>query len=112
VHAQRDRETVEWCGDVWKIIPCLREQRPDLNIAAIDIEPAGMGIITGLDPSSTVLRDRYNEIEAQYIGLDYGWVEEDQPERLARIDHDWDQIERLLPPPFRGPPEPAGEPVG
>ncbi len=99
-HAERERKTVAWSGDVWKLIPCLREQRPDLRVAAIDVRPAGMGIITGLDPESTVLSDSYDEIEARYRSLDYGWVEEDKPARLARLEYDWAVIEPLLPPPF------------
>jgi len=110
-HAERDRQTVAWCGDVWKVVPCLREQRPDLNVAAIDIRPEGMGIITSLDPESTVLWDSYDEIEARYMALDYDWVEEAQEERLARLEHDWAQIEALLPPPFQEAPEPVGEPA-
>ena len=100
-HAERERKTTAWSGDVWKLVPCLREQRPDLRVAAVDIRPAGMGIITNLDPESTVLADSYDEIAARYLALDFDWVEEDKAERLARIDHDWDAIERLLPPPFR-----------
>jgi len=99
-HAERERTTVAWSGDVWKLIPCLREQRPDLRVAAIDVRPAGMGIITGLDPESTVLPDSYEAIEARYRALDFGWVEEDKPARLARLEYDWEVIEPLLPPPF------------
>jgi hypothetical protein len=110
-HAEREWKTSAWCGDVWKLIPCLREQRPDLNIAAIDVRPAGMGIITGLDPNSPVLSDSYDEIEARYLALDYDWVEEAKPERLARVDHDWALIEAMLPPPFEEVPAPLGEPA-
>jgi hypothetical protein len=111
VHAERERQTVAWCGDVWKLIPCLREQRPDLNVAAIDVRPAGMGIITGLDPGSSVLSDSYDEIVERYLALDYDWVEEAKPERLARVDHDWALIEAMLPPPFEEAPAPLGEPA-
>jgi ketosteroid isomerase-like protein len=110
-HAERDRQTVAWCGDVWKVIPCLRDLRPELNVAAIDVRPEGMGIITGLDPESTVLWDSYDEIEAKYMAMDYDWVEEDQPNRLARLEHDWELIEQRLPPPFQEAPEPVGEPA-
>jgi hypothetical protein len=110
-HADREWKTVAWCGDVWKIIPCLREQRPALNVAAIDIRPAGMGVITGLDPESSVLHDSYDEIVARYMSLDYDWVEEAKAERLARIEHDWALIEALLPPAFEEPaPAALGEP--
>ena len=92
-HAEREwSDTVAWCGDVWKLIPCLREQRPDLNVAAIDVRPAGMGIITGLDPDSSVLSDSYDEIEARYRALDYDWVEAGKEERAGphrpRLDTD------------------------
>jgi hypothetical protein len=110
-HADREWKTVAWCGDVWKIIPCLREQRPALNVAAIDIRPAGMGVITNLDPESSVLHDSYDEIVARYMSLDYDWVEEAKAERLARIEHDWALIEALLPPAFEEPaPAALGEP--
>jgi hypothetical protein len=111
VHAEREWQSVAWCGDVWKLIPCLREQRPDLNIAAIDVRPAGMGIITGLDPDSSVLPGSYDEIEARYLALDYDWVEEAKPERLARVEHNWALIEAMLPPPFDEVPAPLGEPA-
>lgn len=107
-HAERERRTTAWSGDVWKLVPCLREQRSDLRVHAIDIRPAGMGIITGLDPESSVLSDSYDEIEARYHALDYGWVEDDKAARLARIDHDWKVIEALLPPPFDSEPAPLG----
>jgi hypothetical protein len=100
-HAERQWQTVAWCGDVWKLIPCLREQRPDLNVHAIDVRPAGMGIITQVDPESSVLWDSYDEIEQRYLALDYDWVEEGQAERLARLEYDWALIEALLPPPFQ-----------
>jgi hypothetical protein len=111
LHAQRERESVTWCGDVWKLVPCLREQRPDLNVAAIDVRPAGMGIVTGLDRESTVLSDSYEAIEARYLALDYDWVDEAKAERLARIDYEWSVIEPRLPPPFEQVEEPLGEPA-
>jgi hypothetical protein len=110
-HAERERKTVTWSGDVWKLIPCLREQRPDLRVHAVDVRPAGMGIITGLDPGSTVLFDSYDEIEARYRARDFGWVEEDKPARLARVAHDWEVIEALLPPPASRPAPLGGHPA-
>ncbi len=107
-HAERERKTIAWSGDVWKLIPCLREQRPDLRVSAVDLRPAGIGIITGLDPGSTVLSDSYEEIEARYRALDYDWVEEDKEVRLARVEHDWEVIEPLLPPPFDSSPASLG----
>jgi hypothetical protein len=55
-----------WTGDVWKIIPILEEYRPDLSVVLIDCAPTGLVCISGLDPDSTVLKDRYLEIVNKY----------------------------------------------
>ncbi len=40
-----------WTGDVWRIIPFLRDHRPDLRLWLTEAEPTGMLIVTGLDPA-------------------------------------------------------------
>jgi hypothetical protein len=97
-YATRERTTLAWSGDVWKLVPCLREHRPDLTIGTVDVMPTGVALISGLDPRSTVLSERYDEIEEQYIGMDYAALGDSRDEQLGRIDHDWAQIERLLAP--------------
>lgn len=62
--------TKQWTGDVWKVVPILREYRPDLTVRVIDCPPSGMCVITGLDPKSTVLTDHYDEILAKYSDMD------------------------------------------
>ena len=71
VTAARDRTTMLWSGDVWKLVVCLREHRPDLRIAVVDVEPTGLALIRGLDPASTVLAERYEELCDRYVGLGY-----------------------------------------
>jgi hypothetical protein len=51
-----------WTGDVWKVIPALRLFRPELQIMALDAQPTGLVMITGLDPLSTILSDHYSDI--------------------------------------------------
>jgi hypothetical protein len=53
-----------WTGDVWKVLPILARWRPDLRITVLDAPPTGLVAITGLDPSSTILRDRHEEMVA------------------------------------------------
>jgi hypothetical protein len=96
----RDWQTDAWNGDVWKIIPCLREMRPDINVSVVDVRPTGLAVFTGLDPSSTVLQDRYDEIMDRYMPLDYGVLEGSMDEQLARVDNEWELIKSLLPAPF------------
>ena len=71
------RETSSWTGDVWKLIPILREFRPDLKLTVFDTPPSGIVQVTDLDPSSRVLEEefdlilqRYAEIGIEEFGLD------------------------------------------
>ena len=61
--------TASWTGDVWKLIPILREYRPDLTVQVLDLAPTGLVVVTGLDPQNTVLRDRQDEIVARYAAV-------------------------------------------
>jgi hypothetical protein len=40
-----------WTGDVWRIVPFLREYRPDLYCRLIDAAPTGLLVVSNLDPS-------------------------------------------------------------
>lgn len=58
-----ERETAGfWTGDVWKILPILRQFRPDLRIHVFDCPPTGLVAVTRVDPSSRVLTDGYYDI--------------------------------------------------
>jgi hypothetical protein len=57
-HAEHE---VGWAGDTWKAVWILRRYRPDLRLLAFDAPPSGLVVVTNLDPTSTVLRDRCDE---------------------------------------------------
>ena len=103
VSASRERQTRRWTGDVWKMIVCLRQWRPDLSVAVADVGPSGLGVISGLDPSSSVLREHYDEIYAHFLALPYSWFEQGDPaEMLGVVPGDWAHVRALLPShPFR-----------
>jgi hypothetical protein len=64
-----------WTGDVWKVLPILAQYRPDLRIELADNRPTGLAIVSGLDPSSTVLAENYDRILAEMTTMtleDYG----------------------------------------
>ena len=69
--AARERSTVLWSGDVWRLIVALREWRPDLGVAVADWGPTGLGVVRGLDRRSTVLADRYDEIVERLLAMPY-----------------------------------------
>jgi len=91
-----------WTGDVWKVLLCLKEYRPDLRIATVDVPPTGLAIVRGLDNSSTVLADQYDEICARYIDMSYSVLDEDKDGKLNLVPDDWNLVRELLPSrPFR-----------
>lgn len=67
--AERKRCTGFWTGDVWRIIPCLKTFRPDLKIMTIPTKPSGLGVVTNLDSTSTVLTENYDDIVRYYLSL-------------------------------------------
>jgi hypothetical protein len=68
--AARERHTNAWTGDVFWVLEVLRRYRPDLTILIADTAPTGLLLVTGLDPSSTVLDEAYDDILAEYVKPD------------------------------------------
>ena len=60
--ATRHRTSADWLGDIWKLPEILRTYRPDLQLLALDTEPAGLLLVCGLDPKNTVLKEKYKEL--------------------------------------------------
>lgn len=59
-----------WTGDVWKLLPILRDYRPDLKVSILDCGPTGLVVVQGLDAHSKILPDAYDEIIAKYQDID------------------------------------------
>jgi len=68
------RSPLAWTGDVWKVLAILRALRPALRILALDAAPTGLVLVTGLDPASTVLQERYFDIVEEYQALDLATI--------------------------------------
>ncbi|MBI2353840.1 MAG: class I SAM-dependent methyltransferase [Deltaproteobacteria bacterium] len=67
--AERNRKSAFWLGDVWKIIPCLKTIRPDLDIVTLPVKPSGLAVIRNLDPSSRILERQFDSITEHFNGL-------------------------------------------
>lgn len=89
--AARDRHTVEWAGDVFKVIAVLKEYRPDLTVIPVDTSPTGVLVVLGADPANHVLRDHYDEIVSRWATDDPQVVPDAILERRGAADP-----ERLL----------------
>ena len=69
--AARRRTTRFWTGDVWKLVPALREARPDLRVTLVDVAPSGLCLISGLRPGDASLRAAYRGLLERYLPLRY-----------------------------------------
>ena len=69
VGAARERTTSVWTGDVWKIIPCLKQVRPDLEIITFPLKPSGLAMVRGLDRTSQVLPKQFNAIVKHFMDI-------------------------------------------
>lgn len=97
ITAARERTTAIWSGDVWKTVVALRRHRPDLTVVTADVEPTGLAIVTGLDPSSTVLFDHYDDIVADIDRL--GWADiaaANRSELIGLVPGDWTELRPLV----------------
>ena len=84
--AARDRHTVEWAGDVYKMIPVLARHRSDLVVIPVDTGPTGVLVVLGADPTNTVIRDHYDEIVAEWVVPDPQQIPPEILERVRAVD--------------------------
>ncbi len=69
---QRPERACEfYTGDCWKLLHCLAEARPTLSWFTVPTAPSGLAFVSGLDPSSSVLWDRYDELVERYNPLGF-----------------------------------------
>jgi methyltransferase family protein len=84
--AARDRHTLEWTGDVFKVATVLERYRSDLVLVGLDTVPTGLLLVAGTDPTNTVLQDNYEAILAEFVGPDPQAVPEQILHRSAAAD--------------------------
>jgi tetratricopeptide (TPR) repeat protein len=66
--AARDRHTRAWTGDVWKLLPILRQHRPDLSLLLLNAYPTGLLCVSGLNSRSTALQKAYRDVVTEWSG--------------------------------------------
>jgi methyltransferase family protein len=86
--ATRRRRTRAWTGDVYKISQILTRHRPGLVCVRVDTAPTGLLLVLGLDPASSVLDERYDEIVRNAVAPDPQPVPRDVLERRGAVAPD------------------------
>jgi len=92
----RARDTQFHTGDVWKTVLCLKHYRPDLDIFTIATPPTGLTIVTGLDPTSRVLADRYDEAVSRFLDTPFSAIEYNLEASLNVVPNDWSLVQSRL----------------
>ena len=74
---QRENSGGLWTGDVWKVIPILKEFRKDIQIHCFDAGPTGLVCCTNLNASDRTLVEcageiwkEWRDVELSAYGLD------------------------------------------
>lgn len=94
--ATRHRRTRFWSGDVWRLVVALKQYRPDLYVATLDVPPTGLTIVRGLNPHSDVLQQEQESLVLRLLGLDYSYLEECRGAKLNQVRSDWATVRGLL----------------
>ena len=66
----------------------LKRYRPDLDIFTIAAAPTGLTVVTGLDPSSRVLGEAYDEATRRLMDVPFAEVENRLEEALNIVSND------------------------
>ncbi len=69
----------------------------DLSVVVIPALPSGVGLVSGLDASSTVLSDSFETIVTEFSALSYASLVADRDGMLNTIANEWQQIKARLP---------------
>ena len=64
--AARDRVTVAWTGDVYKLWLALADKRPDLCLLPVHTRPTGLLLVLGADPDKDTLAASVPELIEEY----------------------------------------------
>jgi hypothetical protein len=91
----RERTTVVWSGDVWKVIVWLRRHRPELHITTLDVGPTGLAVVTGLDPQRRVPTD--DDLDDDLWALGYDDVADELGDLLNVVPGTIEALERAVP---------------
>lgn len=94
--AERKRVMQFWSGDIWRLVVLLKKYRRDLSIHTIAAPPTGLAMVRNLDPGSRFIADNMDRLCAEFLALDYDYLDGDRAGKLNLFPNDWERIRPLL----------------
>ena len=94
--AARDRETIFWLGDTWKVVLILKKMRPDLKIFTIPAFPSGLTLVTGLNANSQLLTQEMGTITDLWMDIDLDSYMDEIDTHLNVVNNDVVVVSKLL----------------
>jgi hypothetical protein len=94
--ARRERVVAFWTGDVWRLVVLLKRYRPDLAVHTVAAPPSGLAVVRHLDPASSFIADNFERLCAEFMALDYAYLEKGRAAKLNLVANDWQQVRGLL----------------
>ena len=75
---------------------CLKHYRPDLDIFTIATPPTGLTVVTGLDPTSRILTDQFEEAMGRFVDMSFAVLEPILDTALNVVPNDWSIVQSHL----------------
>lgn len=89
ISASPVRSTVFWSGDVWKILICLRETRPDLDVFTIATPPTGLAIVAGFGEPHSGWAEDFPALAERFRNVELGDDHDSIRESVAAVPNHW-----------------------
>ena len=96
ITAERDRKSIFWLGDTWKVVMILKELRPDLKIFTLPTFPSGLTLVTGLNPDEKLLQKNLEEIISRWMFVPLSAYFSDMDRHLNVVENNVAQLAVLL----------------
>jgi len=84
--AARDRVSMLWTGDVFKVENAITDRRPDIALVKVNTQPTGLLLAFALDPTNRALSEAYDDIVASYVRPDPQEVSQEILDRAGAVE--------------------------
>lgn len=85
-----------WTGDVWKILPFLLKERPDLTVITVRSPPSGLTLVSGLHPTHSMTLDQALSRASAYDALSYNDYIRDWSAQIQTLENTPEALKQYI----------------